>query len=205
MRGSASRRHDGATGAEGRRSPARATALILGAVLAVAAVVVVVLTLGGGSKSSPAPSGGSPSPSAPAARTGSVRAASNPGVTRVAVLNGTGTPGLAGRLAQSLRSAGYRQAQKSAAQPPGTHPTTTVYYSSGHRADARAVAKALQVSALAPMDSATRAESKSAPVLVVAGADQATASTGAGSSAGGAPSSGSGSPPATGAGGGSGQ
>jgi hypothetical protein len=89
------------------------------------------------------------------------------------VLNGTGTAGLAHHLASDLQQGGYSQAAASSAVPQGTHPTTMVEYTHGHRADAQAVARSLNVSQVQPIDSSTAALAGSAEVVVLAGADQA--------------------------------
>jgi LytR cell envelope-related transcriptional attenuator len=158
----------------------RAIVLIAGGLLIVAVVAVLLLGVlrGGGSKSA-----GSAAPAA-----ASQGVAGNPASIRVAVLNGTSTVGLAHHLATSLQQSGYAQAKFLTARPSGSHPTTIVLYSSDHRADARAVARALGVSAgdVDPLDPGTRALSSSATVVVVAGEDRAGAvsSTGAGAAAG---------------------
>jgi hypothetical protein len=106
-------------------------------------------------------------------RTSTQAAASNPAEVTVAVLNGTGTAGLAHHLAADLQQSGYSQAAASSAVPPGTHSATVVEYTHGHRADAQAVARSLNVTQVQPIDSSTAALASSATVVVLAGADQA--------------------------------
>lgn len=112
--------------------------------------------------------------------------ASPPAETPVVVLNGTETTGLAHRISVNLQQSGYTQAKALAAKPPGTHATTLVEYAGGHRADAQHVAQTLGVSQVQPLDAITTPLAGSAPVLVIAGADQAaltsagSATTGAG-------------------------
>jgi hypothetical protein len=96
----------------------------------------------------------------------------------VVVLNGTGVNGLAHHLASDLTQNGYNNAAPQSANP-GSTATTTVYYASGHRADAHGVAQVLGVGAVAPITAPIRSISGSAPVVVVAGMDQAAAVGGA--------------------------
>jgi hypothetical protein len=161
------------------RSPARALVLIVGGVIVVAlGLVFAVSALKGG--------GGTPTPSISATQNPatsktvssshahtSTQAASNPAETSVKVLNGTGTAGLAHHLASDLQQSGYSQAEASSAVPAGTHTTTVVEYTSGHRADAQAVARSLNVTQVQPIDSATAGLAGAATVVVLAGADQA--------------------------------
>jgi hypothetical protein len=92
----------------------------------------------------------------------------------VAVLNGTTTVGLARQLAGDLQQNGYHRAIFLTAHPPGAHPTTTVEYATGHRADAVAVARSLGVSSTQPLVTSVRALAGSSPIVVIAGADRAT-------------------------------
>jgi hypothetical protein len=78
----------------------------------------------------------------------------------------------------------------SAAVPPGTHRTTVVEYSSGDRADAQGVARALNVTRVEPMDSTISGLSGSAAVVVLAGADQAALLGGGGAQSQGEPAAG---------------
>jgi hypothetical protein len=151
-------------------------------VLIVGGLIVVVLALvfavsalkGGGSPaaSTPAQSAGEASQSSET-HTSTHAAVANPTDTTVTVLNGTGTAGLAHHLASDLQQDGYSQAAASSAVPQGTHPTTVVEYAHGHRTDAQAVARALNVGQVQPIDSSTAALAGSGTVVVLAGADQA--------------------------------
>jgi hypothetical protein len=195
----------------GHGSPGRTTALIVIGALALVAVVVVVLVTGiiGGGKSNSTTTAGSPpvQTSGSAGGSSARRSASsgaragNPAVTRVSVLNGTSTVGLARRLSDALQQKGYRRANFLTASPTGTHSSTLVEYAAGHRADALAVARALGVSrsstSVKPLDAATGALGGSgAVVVVIAGSDQTRgrpgSAGGSGSSTGGAGGSGAG-------------
>jgi LytR cell envelope-related transcriptional attenuator len=151
--------------------------LAAGLVVVVVAAVVLLSVLDKG-KSTPAPTtaaSSAPSSSAPIAHPG----ASAPASLNVAVVNGTTVNQLAHRLASTLRRHRYARAQPLTVHPPAQAATTTVYYAGGHRTDARRVAQALGVSATAPLPASLRALSGPAPVVVVAGSDQAPAGQGA--------------------------
>jgi hypothetical protein len=142
----------------------------------VLALVFAVSALkGGGSPSTSVPAQGTSEASRSSSETHtSTRAGvTNPTDTTVTVLNGTGTAGLAHHLASDLQQDGYSQAAASSAVPQGTHPTTVVEYTHGHRADAQAVARALNAGQVQPIDSSIAALAGSGTVVVLAGADQA--------------------------------
>ena len=98
----------------------------------------------------------------------------SPAETQVAVINGTGTAGLAHRLAASLQQGGYSQATPLNGVPPGTRQTTVVQYTSGHRAEASSVARALGVSQVQPIEASVSPLVGSSTVVVVAGLNSAT-------------------------------
>jgi len=172
-----------------RRSPARATLLIVGGVIVgVAVIVAVVLSLGGSSKGSGSASS-SASSSSPGVTTASTTRAngttsthasspsgSTAGATNVAVLNGTGTTGLAHRVSGELRSHGYSKATALDGRPPGANQVTVVEYSSGHRAQAQSVAGSLGVSQAQPMEGTVASLAGSATVVVIVGLDKASTS-----------------------------
>ncbi len=171
------------------RSAGRTTLLILGGVvLGVAVIVLAVSALKGGSK--PSPTATQASTPSTVAHTTTPAPASNPSELNVAVLNGTSTNGLAHHLADDLQQSGYKRAEASSAVPPGTHATTVVQYTSGHRSDGQAVAKALDVTRVQPMEASTASLVSHATVVVVAGADQAAQLGGGGAQGTGEPSTG---------------
>ncbi|MGN6372901.1 MAG: LytR C-terminal domain-containing protein [Solirubrobacteraceae bacterium] len=150
--------------------------IVAGVVVAVVLAVLVISSLkGGGShpSASSRQSASSGATSRSGAAGGSSEGATNPGAMNVVVLNGTSTAGLAHHLASDLQQSGYSNAAASGAVPSGTHPTTVVEYSSGHRADAKRVAKALAVTQVQPMESSVASLAGSAQIVVIAGADQA--------------------------------
>jgi hypothetical protein len=176
-----------------QRSPARATLLVLGGVVVLVLVLVLAVTaLKGGGKAAPSARTATGGTRTVSGRTGAGRGgrhslAARPSEVAVAVLNGTSTVGLAHHLAADLLQSGYTQALASAAVPPGTHQTTVVQYASGHRADAQAVARALNVTQVQPLEGAIAAQAGSATVVVLAGADQAALLGGGGAHSQGEP------------------
>jgi hypothetical protein len=137
-------------------------------------LVVLFLVFRGGGSSSPAtatPPAATPATNAARHQAASAPAA-NPATLQVAVINGTNVNELAHHLAGDLTQNGYNQATPLDVHLPATAATTTVYYADGRRADARGVAQVLGVTSVAPMTTAVRSQSGSAPVVVVAGTDQ---------------------------------
>jgi len=181
------------------RSPRRAIALIVaGVVVGVLVLVLAISALKGGGSTPTAAH--SPSSSSEAPVTSSHKAssgvASSPAETAVVVLNGTSTPDLAHHLAADLQQDGYTLASASTGVPPGTHATTVVQYAHGHRAEARAVAKALNVTQVQPIEPTIAQLAGPATVVVLAGADQASQLGGAQSNGEPAASAGAEGPPA---------
>jgi hypothetical protein len=176
-----------------RRSPARATALILGAVIVVVVALVLVLSSrGGGSSNKQGAANVSSTTSVHKHTQGAsphhgegASVAASPAVTSVAVLNGTNTAGLAHSLSKALQRSGFKQARALNGTPPGSHATTLVEYTSGHRADAQGVASALGVGQVQPMETSVASLAGPAIVVVIAGADKTAAAGGGETSAGG--------------------
>ena len=96
---------------------------------------------------------------------------------KVLAANGTGVRGLAGQYKDQLRAAGYNAlAPTDASKKPVS--TSTVYFSAGYEADARAIAGILQIAAVAALPNPPPvAALQSAHVLVVIGEDKAPASS----------------------------
>jgi LytR cell envelope-related transcriptional attenuator len=165
------------------------------------AIVFAVSALTGGSATPTATQSSSTASGAhkPSSHKAPSAVASNPSETTVVVLNGTSTPGLAHHLAGDLQQGGYTLAAASAGVPPGTHTTTVVEYTHGHRADAKAVAKALNVTQVQPVESTISSLAGSATVVVLAGADQASRLGGGGAQSNGEPGAGTGAGSAGGA------
>ena len=153
-----------------------AVPLIAGVAVLVAAVVLILSNSGGGSStaSSAHRTAGGASGAAHArthATHGSTAAGA--GAVNVAVLNGTGTAGLAHRVAGELRQSGYSQATPMGGSPPGSNQVTVVEYASGHQGDAEGVARSLGVGQAQPMEASVASLSGSATVVVIVGPDKA--------------------------------
>jgi hypothetical protein len=157
-------------------------------VLVTAAAVVLALTLVGGSSSPKgSTSAASTATTARGSHTGTRHHAAsktssqtgshgaNAAEASVAVLNGTETTGLAHRISGQLQQSGYSQATPLGGHPPGANQETVVEYASGHQADAEGVAHSLSVSKVQPLEAAVESLGGSAKVVVIVGADKATA------------------------------
>jgi hypothetical protein len=159
-----------------------------GVLVAAAVAVAIIISLGGSSSPNHATStnassaaGAHTKPSTvhrhASSKSGSTAAgATNPAEASVAVLNGTETTGLAHRIAGDLQQRGYSQAAALGGHPSGAGQSTVVEYASGHKADAEAVARSLAVTSVQPIEEAVASLAGSAKVVVIVGADKATAS-----------------------------
>jgi hypothetical protein len=142
----------------------RGLLLILAALVAVAIVAVVfVLTSGGGASHKQANAGATASNVSSARHrtaTGAAPGAApvTPSAVTVAVLNGTVTQGLAGRISQKLITEGYKKGRVTTAADQ-TRTATEVAYMPGQRRDALLVAKSLNLgpASVQPVDQSTQA------------------------------------------------
>jgi hypothetical protein len=160
----------------------------------IAAVVLIAKSVGGssGTKGAATTSGSStaistgahPAKARAKARSKAPVATTPPAETVVDVLNGTNTTGLAHRVAGDLQKGGYSQATALAGRPSGANQVTVVQYASGHQADAQSVAHSLSVSQVQPLEGSVAALAPTAPVVVIVGADKASAAGGEESSGG---------------------
>jgi len=102
----------------------------------------------------------------------STAGAASRGEINVIVLNGTETAGLAHHAATELVGMGYAKATALAGHPEGSNQVTVVDYTSGHKADATAVAHSLGVATVQPIEGSASALASSANVVVVVGQDK---------------------------------
>jgi LytR cell envelope-related transcriptional attenuator len=137
-----------------------------GVLIGVVVLALVISALGSSS-------GNGPQAKSANASAGSHNPAVRPADTLVTVLNGTTAEGLAHRLAASLQKRGYSQAAALDGTPPGSHPTSVVQYSPGHRAEAEQVASLLGVSTVQPLETSVVALAGGATVVVIVGLDKA--------------------------------
>jgi hypothetical protein len=164
---------------------------VLFAGAAVVLVIVLLLAFGafsGGGSSSKKEATGTAAAGTAAAASSSARksksaahhsasstgAAASPAETNVVVLNGTETTGLAHRVAGELVQMGYSKAAALGGRPEGSNQVTVVDYTSGHKADAAAVAQRLGVSTVQPIEGSASALAGSANVVVIVGLDKAS-------------------------------
>jgi LytR cell envelope-related transcriptional attenuator len=109
--------------------------------------------------------------------TAAVAGAANPSEIAVGVLNGTETPQLAHHAASELVGKGFSKAVALVGKPEGSNQVSVVEYTSGHHADAAAVASSLGISTVQPIEGSTAALAGSATVAVVIGQDKASSGT----------------------------
>lgn len=172
-----------------RRSPARATLLIVGGlIVGVAVLVAVLVSIGGGSKGKGSSSASTTSQSAngsertvgqtttsgSSSKTGA--ATVDRATTNVVVLNGTTTNGLAHHVSSELSEHGFTKATALTGHPPGANQVTVVEYASGHKADAQSVARTLGISQAQPIEGTVASLAGSATVVVIVGLDKAATS-----------------------------
>ena len=93
-----------------------------------------------------------------------------PASVTVAVLNGTATSGLAGRVSQKLTTDGYKSLPPATAADQ-TRTSTEVAFLPGHRREALAVAKSLNLgqASVQPIDQSTQALACPPPAACTAG------------------------------------
>lgn len=87
--------------------------------------------------------------------------------TSVLVLNGNGTPGAAATTAERARGRGYAIAAVGNAT--GDHPRTIVMYRGGHEAEARRLAKDLDLKIIGPLNGLKKSDLMGAHVAVILG------------------------------------
>ena len=168
--------------ARGGLSPRTIALIVVGAVVAVLALLLVAGVFSGGSSSPARTAGVRATPgTAPTRRasakhhsTAGTAGAANASEIAVVVLNGTETAGLAHRTASELVGRGYSKAVALSGKPEGSNQVSAVEYTSGHHADAAAVARSLGISTVQPVEGSTAGLAGSAAVAVVLGQDKAS-------------------------------
>jgi LytR cell envelope-related transcriptional attenuator len=146
-----------------RHFAARVTQPRVLAVVGLAAVAIGV----GALFASGALLGGGNEAGAPPAKPGAI----SPGDITVSVLNGTSTPGLAGRVSDDVKASGFNLGNITNSRRPFQQ--TVVMFSPGEEKAANKVARVLGVTPVQPIDADTRAVAPQADVVVIAGADRA--------------------------------
>ena len=93
-----------------------------------------------------------------------------PADIEVAVLNGTSTPGLAGRVGDDVQASGFKLGTVTSTRR--QYQQTVVMYSPGQKRAATKVAPVLGVTPIQPIDSVIRAR-RPTRTVVIAGSDRA--------------------------------
>ena len=96
-----------------------------------------------------------------------------PGEIKVAVLNGTAVPNLAGTFADKVERKGFQRG--AVTNSSSSFATTVVMFKRGHKPEARKVAKQLKISKLQLMTGEIESVAAGAPVAVIVGEDNAEA------------------------------
>ena len=94
-----------------------------------------------------------------------------PSEVEVAVLNGTATPGLAATFGDQIESKGYQLGAVTNSDEPAE--SSVVMFTTGHKPEAKKVAKQLQIDELQMMTTEIKAASAGANVAVIIGEDDA--------------------------------
>lgn len=94
-----------------------------------------------------------------------------PSEVEVAVLNGTATPGLAATFGDQIESKGYQLGAVTNSDEPAE--TSVVMFTTGHKPEAKKVAKQLQISEVQMMTTDIKTDSGEANVAVIIGEDDA--------------------------------
>jgi hypothetical protein len=91
----------------------------------------------------------------------------------VAVLNGTGIPGLAAQIGDRVDADGFTLGTVSnASQAGGQRANSVAMYAAGHQRDAQVVARKLRIRTVTQVDAASRSIAGNASVVVVVGSDK---------------------------------
>jgi hypothetical protein len=111
----------------------------------------------------------------PTAQSSPETSALTPAETKVAVLNGTTTVGLASGAADDIRAAGYSGEVTTGNNTDQQRADSEVLYGrrSGSRRQASTIARRLQIDTIGRLDSDTRSLSENADVVVILGQDKA--------------------------------
>lgn len=149
--------------------PASLAVVVVGAILLLAGIAFGVTRLTGGGSTS----------TTPAAKDG--KGPCPPGQTKVAVLNGTATPGLAAQSAAPLKQHGYKVGPVGNTSTPFTTSVVMFDPTDGQQC-APIIGQVVGIQKTQPMNNEVRQAAEGDPVAVVLGDDKAGASSGTGAS-----------------------
>jgi hypothetical protein len=155
-----------------KRNPVYVVLAVAGVLVLGAAAAIGVPALVNGTKDD------NSSGSASAKKSGSTTTkkkavAAAPDKITVAVLNGTGIPGLAAQVGDRVDAEGFTLGTVSnASQADGQRANSVAMYANGHKADAEQVAKKLNIGNVSRIDSNSQAIAGDASVVVIVGSDK---------------------------------
>ncbi len=169
-----SRRQPARSGGSGRRTSPLALLGVGAGVLVIAAVALFATGVIGGGDDADAP----PAPNTttePTAQSSPESGALTPSETKVAVLNGTTTAGLASDAADTIRGEGFDGEVTTGNNTDQARAESEVLYGrrSGARRQASTIARGLEIDTIGRLDDATRDLSENADVVVILGQDKA--------------------------------
>ncbi|MGE5858375.1 MAG: LytR C-terminal domain-containing protein [Solirubrobacterales bacterium] len=149
--------------------PASLAVIVVGVILLLAGIAFGVTRLTGGGSSSTTPTANAGKGPCP------------PGQTKVAVLNGTATPGLAAQSAAPLKQHGYKVGPVGNTSTPFTTSVVMFDPTDGQQC-APIIGQVVGIQKTQPMNNEVRQAAEGDPVAVVLGDDKAGASSGTGAS-----------------------
>jgi hypothetical protein len=156
---------------EKKRNPLYVVLAIAGVLVLGAAAAIGVPALVNGSKDDDPGSTSAKKSDTAATKTKAV--AASPDEITVAVLNGTGIPGLAAQVGDRVDAEGFTLGTVSnASQADGQRANSVAMYASGHKGDAEQVAKKLNIRNVSRIDSTSQGIAGDASVVVVVGSDK---------------------------------
>lgn len=155
-----------------KRSPVYVVLAVAGVLILGAAAAIGVPKLVNGAKddnSSPTPAAAAKKTKTTAAKAAPVK----PDKITVAVLNGTGIPGLAAQIGDRVDADGFTLGTVSnASQAGGQRANSVAMYAAGHQRDAQVVARKLRIKTVAPIDADSQSIAGDASVVVIVGSDK---------------------------------
>jgi LytR cell envelope-related transcriptional attenuator len=155
-----------------KRNPVYVILAVAGVLVLGAAAAIGVPALVNGTKDDNSTGSDSAKKSDSTATTKKAVAAAPDKIT-VAVLNGTGIPGLAAQVGDRVDAEGFTLGTVSnASQADGQRANSVAMYANGHKADAEQVAKKLNIGNVSRIDSNSQAIAGDASVVVIVGSDK---------------------------------
>jgi hypothetical protein len=155
-----------------KRNPVYVVLAVAGVLVLGAAAAIGVPALVNGTKDDNS-SGSDSAKKSDSTATKKKAVAAAPDKITVAVLNGTGIPGLAAQVGDRVDAEGFTLGTVSnASQADGQRANSVAMYANGHKADAEQVAKKLNIGNVSRIDSNSQAIAGDASVVVIVGSDK---------------------------------